>query len=304
MIELFQIFSNNLLPILLISGTGFLLSKAFHIETRNLGRIIFYIFYPVMVLDLLIRNKLSFSAILGISGLAISVMLVTGLITLMIGRAFKLERPVLLAILLACMFTNSGNYGLPLISFAFGEDALAYATIYYIAVALVFNTLGVLIASMGRMNFKDAIIGLFKIPTTYSILIALIIIKTGWVMPAPLQRSISLLAGGAIPCMLILLGMELQRAQWSRNILAISIATFIRLIIGPFIGWGLSFLFGLKGPARQAGVTDAALPTAVMTTILATEYNLQPSLVTSIVFTSTILSPLTLTPVLFFLMGK
>jgi predicted permease len=304
LIELLQIFANNLLPILLISGTGFFLARALHIEPRTFGRIIFYILYPVLVLDLLIRNKLSFSAILGISGFALCVLLVTGMITLLIGRFFNLPRPILLAVLLTSMFANSGNYGLPLISFAFGQDALAYATIYYIVVALLFNTVGVLVASMGRMNFKTALLGMLKVPTIYSILIALVIIQTGWVMPAPLQRTVTLLAGGAIPCMLILLGMELQRAKWNENFLAISIGTFIRLVIGPLIGWGLSLLFGLKGPARQAGITDTALPTAVMTTILATEYNLEPSLVTSIVFTSTVLSPLTLTPVLFFLLNK
>lgn len=304
MIELLQIFANNLLPILLISGTGFFLARTLHIEPRTFGRIIFFILYPVLVIDLLIRNKLSFSTILGISGFALCVLIVTGVITFLIGRSFKLDRPVLLAVLLASIFANSGNYGLPLISFAFGQDALAYATIYYIAVALLFNTVGVLVASMGRMNFKAALIGLLKVPTIYSIVIALIINQTGWVMPTPIQRTVSLVAGGAIPCMLILLGMELQRAKWNKNFLAISIGTVIRLVIGPLIGWGLSLVFGLKGPARQAGITDTALPTAVMTTILATEYNLEPALVTSIVFTSTILSPLTLTPILFFLMNK
>jgi hypothetical protein len=302
--ELILIFTNNLLPILLISGAGFLLAKIFHIEPRSFGRIIFYILYPVLVLDLLVRNKLSISAILKTSGYAVCVLVVMGILTYVIGRIFKFERPILLAVLLTSIFANSGNYGLPLISFAFGQDALAYATIYYIAIALLFNTVGVLIASMGHLNIKEALIGMLKVPTIYAILIAMIIIQTNWTMPPPLLRTVTLLGGAAIPCMLILLGMELQRAQWNKNIVAISIATFIRLVIGPLIGWVLVGLFGFKGPARQAGVTDSALPTAVMTTILATEYNLEPSLVTAIVFTSTVLSPLTLTPVLFFLMGK
>jgi predicted permease len=199
------------------------------------------------------------------------------------------------------VFANSGNYGLPLISFAFGQDALAYASIYYITTALLFNTLGVLIASMGHMNFKQALLGMLRVPTIYAILIALLIIRIGWKIPSPLERTISLLSAGAIPSMLILLGLELQRAQWSKNIRAVSISNVMRLIIGPLIGWSLALLFGLKGTARQAGITEASMPTAVMTTVLATEYQLEPSLVTAIVFTSTILSPLTLTPVLFLL---
>jgi predicted permease len=57
----------------------------------------------------------------------------------------------------------------------------------------------------------------------------------------------------------------------------------------------------LNSTARKDGITDAGMPSAVMTTILADEYKLDVSLVTAIVFVSTILSPLTLTPLLYFL---
>ena len=303
MAELFPIFANNLLPILLISGTGFLLGKYLHIDPRSFGRIIFYVLYPVMVLDILTRNQLSLVDILKTSGFAIVTVLLSGFLTFLGGYLLKLDRPILMAVLLTSIFANSGNYGLPLISFAFGQDALAFASIYYITFALLINTVGVMIASMGRLNFKDALLGMLRLPTIYAIIIALIIIRTGWIMPSPVDRTISLLSGGAIPCMLILLGLELERAQWHKNIKAITFSVFMRLIIGPIIGWGVSILFGLKGTSRQAGITDTALPTAVITTILATEYNLEPSLVTAIVFISTVLSPLTLTPVLF-LLGK
>lgn len=303
MTELFQIFANNLLPILLISGTGFLLGRYLHIEPRSFGRIIFYVLYPVMVLDILTRNQLSLIDILRTAGFAIGTVVVTGFLTYLGGYLLKLERPVLMAVLLTSIFANSGNYGLPLISFAFGQDALAYASIFYITFALLINTLGILIASMGRLNFKDALLGMLKLPTIYAIIIALIIVRTGWTMPSPVERTINLISGGAIPCMLILLGLELERAQWHKNLKALSFSVIMRLVIGPIIGWGLSIIFGLKGPSRQAGITDSALPTAVITTILATEYDLEPSLVTAIVFISTVLSPLTLTPVLFFL-GK
>jgi len=256
-----------------------------------------------MVLDILTRSQLTVFDILRTSGFAISNILISGFLTLLGGYFLKLDRPVLMAVLLTSVFANSGNYGLPLISFAFGQDALAYASIYYITFALLVNTLGILIASMGRLKFKDAILGMLKLPTIYAIIIALIIIRTGWIMPSPVERTVKLLSAGAIPCMLILLGLELERAQWHKNTKAITFSVFMRLVIGPIIGFGVSILFGLKGPSRQAGITDTALPTAVITTILATEYDLEPSLVTAIVFITTILSPLTLTPVLFFL-GK
>jgi predicted permease len=63
----------------------------------------------------------------------------------------------------------------------------------------------------------------------------------------------------------------------------------------------LAGLFGLHGAARQGNVLESAMPAAVATTVLATEYKLESSLVTAIVFLGTVLSPLTLTPLIVYL---
>jgi predicted permease len=159
----------------------------------------------------------------------------------------------------------------------------------------------VIISSLGHLDLKGALLGLLKVPATYAILLALLFIETGWTFPEPISRTLSLAAGGAIPGMLILLGLELQQIEWSRNFSAMGISVFTRLLIGPLIGLGLAILFGLPIPARQAGVTEMSGPTAVMTTVLATEYKLDSKLVTAIVFITTILSPLSLTLVLYYL---
>ncbi|MFC2064333.1 AEC family transporter [Chloroflexota bacterium] len=299
--ELLSIFANNLLPILLIAGAGYLLGKFLHVDPRPFGKIIFYVLIPVLVVDLLTRNQLSTDDILRTAGFTVLLLIITGAIAVFAGKLLKLKRPILLAVLLTTIFANVGNYGLPLISFAYGEDALSFASIYYITIAFLVNTVGVLIASMGKLSLKESLLGVLKVPSTYSIIAAIILIKTDWLIPAPMERTITLLSSAAIPSMLILLGLQLQHAEWTKNLKAISMAVVLRLIIGPIIGFLVSGVLGMKGPPRQAGIVDSALPTAVLTTILATEYDLEPKLVTSIVFITTILSPLTLTPILFFI---
>jgi predicted permease len=69
----------------------------------------------------------------------------------------------------------------------------------------------------------------------------------------------------------------------------------ISLIVTPLAGVGLAHLVGLRGAAFQAGVLQASMPTAVITTILALEFDALPDFVTSVVFVSTLLSPLTVT---------
>jgi predicted permease len=55
---LFATFANNLLPILLLSGAGLLLGKAIAIDSRALGRVVFYVFSPILVFNLLLHVEL------------------------------------------------------------------------------------------------------------------------------------------------------------------------------------------------------------------------------------------------------
>jgi predicted permease len=201
------------------------------------------------------------------------------------------------------MFPNTGNYGLPLVTFAFGEQGLSYASIYFVTTTLLFYTVGVLIASLGHMSLKEAAFGLFRIPTLYAVLLAVLMNVFSTQLPASVARAVDLAAGGTIPLMLILLGVELARVQLDGSFRAMQLSVSIRLLIAPLLALILTAFFGMGGAARQASVTEASMPTMVSSTVLATEYQLDSKLVTAIVFISTLLSPLTLTPLLVFL-GK
>lgn len=298
---LLNVFVNNLLPILLLSGAGFALGRALKIDSRPLGRVIFYILSPVLIFNLLISSKLAVESIVLMVGYSASVMLIIAGIAFVLGKLLRLERTLLTVVVLTSLFANNGNYGLPLISFAFGQEALAYASIYFVTNSLLLYTGGVLIASLGHLRLKEALLGLLKVPAIYAIILAVLFIRTGWSLPTPIQKTVELTAGGAIPAMLILLGLELQKVEWTHNLRALSIPVVCRLLVGPVIGLAMAALFGLNSTARMVGITQAGMPSAVMTTILANEYKLDASLVTAIVFVSTILSPLTLTPLLYFL---
>jgi hypothetical protein len=103
--------------------------------------------------------------------------------------------------------------------------------------------------------------------------------------------------------MLVLLGLQIQRASLKENRLGLILAGSMRLLVAPLLAIGLGLLLGLKGPAYQAAVIEAGMPTAVLTTVLSTEFDTLPAFVTSAVFFSTLLSPLTLGPLMILLGG-
>jgi predicted permease len=288
-------------PLFLIAGAGYLLGRLTGMNPRPFSQVVFYVFTPCLLFSLLTQNQVSSGEILRVISLAAATTLLLGALTWIIARLLRIQRNMLSGVLLTSMFMNAGNFGLPVVYFAFGSLALSYASLYFVSTTILTYTLGVVIASMGSQSFLRATMNLVRVPALYGLILAMLFIATGWQVPAPLERSIRLLADATIPSMLILLGLLLQTASWSDHPVPMTLASGMRLLAGPLLTLALLPLFGLSGAARQAIVLEAAMPTAVTTTLLATEFNAEPSFVSAVVFVTTILTPLTLTPLLAYL---
>ncbi len=298
---LLTIFLDNLLPIMLIAASGYLLGFWLDIDPRSISRVVFYIFSPFLFFDLLINSQLSSNDMFQIMGFTAAQMFLLGLIVWLVTRILKLDRVTTAAVLLTTIFMNAGNFGLSLNFFAFGQEALAHASIFFVTMALIAYTVGVAIASLGTAPIKQTLRELTKVPTIYAAIIAVLFITQNWQLPTALERTTSLLSDATIPAMLVVLGLQLQKMrrtwEWGALILAVS----MRLIGAPLLAILTASIFALNSTSYQAGVAEASMPTAVLTIILATEYNIKPTFVTTVVFATTLLSPLTLTPLLAFL---
>jgi predicted permease len=212
---LLEIFSNTLLPVLLLAGAGFALGRILKVSPRPVGRIVFYVFSPILVFDLITKSQLTPGNIFLMLGFAASLMLISAALAFLAGKLLHLDRAVITAVVLTTLTGNNGNYGLPVIAFAFGQEALAYASIFFVTTNIMLYSVGVFIASLGHLNPKDALLGLLKVPAIYAIILGMVFVRAGWVLPISLQRTVTMAAGAAVPCMLILLGLELQRAEWT-----------------------------------------------------------------------------------------
>jgi hypothetical protein len=301
--ELIVTFVNNILPVMLISVAGFVLGKTLQIDSRSVGRIAFYFFSPVLIFNLLVHSQLPTGEIIKTAALVLFVTLGSGLVALAGGFLLKLNRTAMISMLVTSMFANNGNYGLPLIAFAFGQAALAHTSIYLVFSSLITNTLGVLIASLGHLDLKHAFLGMFRIPTFYAVLLAAFMNHYAIEVPLPVDRTVSLVAGAGVPLMILLLGLELCQVRWTSNLKALGLSTSVRLLVGPLLGLFFTSALGITGAGRQSGIVEASMSAAVANTNLASEYNLDSSLVAATILVSTVLSPLTLTP-LILLLGK
>ena len=297
-------FVNNLLPVLLCAATGFVLGRTQQLDIKTASRLAFYIFSPCLVFVSLERVNIPGSEFASLAFFTLGVSLIIGAFAYIAGRLLGAGRHVIASLVVASMFVNSGNYGLAATKFAFGEAALARALVCFVFGTVVVYTLGVLIASMGKFSPLEALKKLLFVPAFYGLVAATIVRGADVHVPLFLDRSVSMLGDASIPLMLVILGIQISQARsWPKDKVAlISVAAMLQIIITPLVALLLAHWMGLTGVTRQAAVLQASMPAAVVTTVLAVQYELDSTLISGVVVLTTLLSPLTLTPLIAYLL--
>jgi len=298
---LFSIFVSDILPVFLIAGAGFLIARRLQASVKTLSHVSFYALTPCLAFKMLATSKMTGPEAGRMVLMAVLVTATMGLLARVAAIPLGLNRAELSAFLLVSMFSNGGNYGLPVVMFAFGAEALAHGTVYFVTSAILTYTFGVLIAAAGKRSMTRAIAGIARVPAVYGVAAAALVLVTGLSVPAALMRPVGLLSDAALPVMILVLGMQLERATIPDRPWTVVVAVGLSLVAAPIVALALASLLQVSGSARQASVILASMPVAVITTILALEFDVAPVFVTSAVFLSTILSPLTLTPLLAYL---
>ncbi len=294
MSQLINILLTTLAPILIIAGLGALLDRTKVIETRAISRVIIYLASPALAFYGIATSSIT-TAELG--DIVLFSFLSIGAITVvawLVSVGAGMDRVTASGFVLAAALMNAINYGVPLNKFAFGQAGLERALVMGVLFGIYANVVGVFLASWGRASVGQAVRNAFSVPAPYAAVLGLVVNLTGWSMPSLLIRFSSLLADAAIPLMLILLGVQVSRASFAGQWRVMIGASAVRLLGGTAIGFLFVFLLGLEGVTRQVAIVESAMPTAVIATILATEFNSDARLVSSCTFLSTFLSVVTL----------
>jgi predicted permease len=291
---------DDILPIFLVASAGFALARRWHVDVRSVSRVTFNALAPCLVFHLLVTSPVS-------PGEAGRVMLFTALLVLGIGALarlaaipLRLGRPDLAAFLIVVMFSNAGNYGMSVILFAFGRDHLARAALYFVTSTLLMFTVGVVVASSGRQGLRSALKGVLRVPALYGVIAAAVVTGAGIRLPVAVLRPVELLGAAAVPTMLLVLGMQFERRAWPDRPVVVAAASVLALVASPALGLVIAWALGLDGPARQAVIVQSGMPSAVITTILALEFDVAPAFVTAAVIATTAVSPLTVATLIAF----
>jgi hypothetical protein len=289
--QLFEIIA----PVLIIAGLGYgwaRLGKPFDLAT--ISGVVINFAVPALVISSLSKLTIdleAFGVVAGAAAASMALFLAVGFVVL------KAARLSIHAFLPAIALGNSGNLGLPLCLFAFGEPGLAFGIAIFAVSSVVNMTVGQMI-SAGR--FSPWV--LLKTPVIYALVIAFAAMATGTAPPKWLASALDTLSGIAVPAMLLALGVSLQRLQLGKLKVSLFVA-LLRLGVGFAGGLLVAMLFGLEGAARGVLIIQSAMPAAVFNYLFAQVHGRDPAAVAGVVVLSTLIGFLLLPLVLIVALG-
>jgi hypothetical protein len=294
-LRLLSVFVDVVVPVFAIVGLAYAFGPKLQLEVRTLSRAAYSIFVPAFTFDVISRATVPPGHALRLAGFIMAAHLLPAGLAWVVARGLRRSREITAALVMLAVFGNVGNFGLALVQFRLGEEAIVPATIYFIATLVVSFVVCVGMAAWVRGGGASAAWSVAKTPALIVVVPALALSAAGLAPPVVVQRTVGLLGDAMIPVMLVVLGLQLRETPIARFSGDVIFASVLRLVAGPALAAALAPAFSLGGIDRAAGILQAGMPAAVLVSIIAVEYRVAPAFVMTTVFYSTLCSFLTLT---------
>ncbi len=242
---------------------------------RTLGEIAFFVASPALMVTTISRVEIDGAATnLLASATALGA---TFTVYAVIARLrWRLDGGSVLIGSLASSYVNAGNLGLAIAAYVVRDITVVVPTLLVQMLVVQPIALVALDRHTGRGAGSRAVLRrLVTNPLTIAALLGLVLAITGWTLPEVVAEPLHLLAGAAIPLMLMSYGAALRlsplpgRAGHNREVVAVSL---LKLVFMPVVAWLVGTSLGLDGPVLLGVVLTAALPTAQNIFLHATRY--------------------------------
>ncbi|NMT62643.1 AEC family transporter [Marinobacter orientalis] len=265
---------STMLPVFLIAGCGALYGRYRTPDIKGLNTLNMELFVPMLVFAVLADRQAPLQEYTSLALAATVVVLGSGIILYPLARVLNLNLKTFLP---PMMFNNSGNMGIPMLVFAFGEAALPAAVVLFVVEMLLHFTVGIYM-----LDPHTSIIRRLRLPVIVASIAGLAVNFGGVPLPQWLLETLNMLGGVCIPLMLFTLGvrmLDVDFSDWKLGMLG--------AIAGPASGlilaWPMIAILDLPGLQVAALWVFAAMPPAVLNYMLAEQYKQEPHKVASLV---------------------
>ena len=287
---LFQVIVPLSLPVI----AGALLSRFKQLEIKPLLTLVLYYLTPVLIFHTLMKAEVSHRDVYLIFSYSLLSLVLLWALANGLGKLLKLPANDIAGLTLISAFTNSVNYGIPLVLLAFGQLGLDKASVYIVLQMVIVNTVGIYFAARSHFNMKNAVKSVFSLPAIYAALLALLFRTFHLSLPSGIASGVSMIAQAYSPVVLAILGVQMMNVETDK-LERKTQTTFwtgmgIRLLIAPLIALFCLYLLNIKGTLHSVLLVLACMPVAVNAGILAQKFDASPKIVTKCILWTTLLS--------------
>lgn len=260
---------NVVVPAFVVIAAGMILGRTLQLELTSLNRAALYGAVPALVFTTLATTELGTSSVsVLVGGQLLFLLSMTLLAHLVSGRLTGAARRGFIA---TSLFGNSANMMLPVTLFAFGEAGLERALVLFVLSSVILYTFGPLV--LGGSSWRELpLAGVLRLPVIWAALAGIGLNLLGVTLPAGVMRGLGLLGDAAIPLVLLVLGVQMQRTGVMRPTPVNWAGTGFKLVVGPLVGHAVAWTLGARGLDLAVLTLLAAMPPAVNTFMLALEF--------------------------------
>ena len=196
------------------------------------------------------------------------------------------------------MIANTAFMGYPVNLGIYGSEGLLRAIFCDIATTCIFIILSFALALKFGGSIKTAIRKIIVFPPLWAIILGLIFNLLLLPIGGVLEKTIDYLAGGTIPLIMLSLGISIDLSGFYRSKFMVLFTTIMKLIIFPIIAIFLAKFFGLVDLQYNVGIIEAAMPSGMLSLVLAITYKLDHDLTSDCILINTVVSLVTLSVII------
>ena len=257
---------------------------------------------PCMVFSALYSADLSLLSTLGILPFIIlASSFITGTITYLILRKFNIDEKRLWSVVVAVMIANTAFMGYPINLGIFGQEGLLRAIFCDIATLIIFLILSFVLSMKFGGSKKSAIKKIALFPSLWAVILGILFNFLNVPIGPVLENTVNYLGNGSIPLIMLSLGVSIDFSGLTRSRNMIIFTSIMKLIIYPIIAFAFASILGLVDLQFKISVIEAAMPSGMLSLVLAISYKLDFELTSDCILIDTVISLVSL-PVIIMLL--
>lgn len=295
----------NILSIVLMVALGYFLKRKDIVNTSDvevLNKLVMNLFLPSLVFLAIFNADSSYFLNLSLLPLFnIAIGIIMGVISFVIfNKILGYDLKKTLSVVVVCAIMNTAFLGFPVTLGTYGQIGLLNAVFFDMGTSIMFILLSLLFINIFGGSLKDTIIDVLKFPVLIALILGIIANLINLNLDFLVVDVLSYLSSAAIPVIMIALGISLNFKTIKTNSYIASYTILSKLIIAPIIALIIIITLNTTGLLNIGELTkniillESAMPSAMLALTLAIEYDLDFNLTAACVFSTTIVSLITL----------